>query len=229
MGIARRGESAEAYRASPIYTKGSLKGTSMKDNFCVYKHTTPCGKVYIGITCQAVSARWKGGKGYKNNPHFWRAICLYGWDNIKHEIILDGVSKSTAYRVEVELIKQYNSNDPLHGYNITSGGDGVVGICHTNATKRRMSAAHKGIKHSAEHIKHIKESHKGFSGLHHSEASKKRISNALKKRVRNITTKEEFDGAIDAAKQYNVKLQTITAACRGVQKTAVGCVWEYIE
>ena len=43
----------------------------MQNNFCVYKHTCPNGKVYIGITCQNPIKRWKGGSGYKNNKHFY--------------------------------------------------------------------------------------------------------------------------------------------------------------
>lgn len=43
-------------------------------NFIVYKHTSPSGKVYIGITMQAPSERFKYGNGYKDNEYFWRAI-----------------------------------------------------------------------------------------------------------------------------------------------------------
>lgn len=32
--------------------------------YIVYKHTTPCGKVYIGITSKTPSQRWQNGKGY---------------------------------------------------------------------------------------------------------------------------------------------------------------------
>lgn len=35
--------------------------------YTVYKHTTPSGKVYIGITKQKPWQRWNNGNGYKNN------------------------------------------------------------------------------------------------------------------------------------------------------------------
>lgn len=33
----------------------------MNDNFKVYKHTSPDGKVYIGLTGVDVEARWQAG------------------------------------------------------------------------------------------------------------------------------------------------------------------------
>lgn len=61
--------------------------------YTVYKHTTPSGKVYIGITGRAVEKRWENGSGYKSNKYFYSAIKKYGWDNIKHEIVCTGLSK----------------------------------------------------------------------------------------------------------------------------------------
>ena len=56
--------------------------------FIVYKHTSPNGKVYIGMTCLKPIQRWKkDGSGYKRNTHFWGAIQKYGWENFKHEIL----------------------------------------------------------------------------------------------------------------------------------------------
>lgn len=34
-------------------------------SYTVYKHTSPSGKVYIGITCRKPEYRWNHGKGYK--------------------------------------------------------------------------------------------------------------------------------------------------------------------
>ena len=34
-------------------------------NFIVYKHTSPNGKVYIGITKQNPKQRWGNGSGYR--------------------------------------------------------------------------------------------------------------------------------------------------------------------
>ena len=51
-------------------------------NYCVYKHTTPNNKVYIGITCKDPNSRWRNGEGYATQKYFYKAIKKYGWDNI---------------------------------------------------------------------------------------------------------------------------------------------------
>ena len=77
------------------------------NNYTVYKHTAPHGKVYVGITSQNPVRRWRpDGSGYMQNFHFWNAIKLYGWDSFQHEIIASGLSKSEAFNLEVELIKK---------------------------------------------------------------------------------------------------------------------------
>lgn len=35
----------------------------MVNKWTVYRHTSPSGKVYIGITSQNVERRWNSGKG----------------------------------------------------------------------------------------------------------------------------------------------------------------------
>lgn len=42
--------------------------------YCVYKHTGPTGKVYIGITKRNPQKRWNSGRGYESNRYFFRAI-----------------------------------------------------------------------------------------------------------------------------------------------------------
>lgn len=92
------------------------------DKFCVYKHTSPSGKVYIGITSQKPESRWgTGGCGYEGNRHFWNAIQKYGWDNFQHEILYEKLSKETAVCLESSLIHEYHATDVRFGYNNISG------------------------------------------------------------------------------------------------------------
>ena len=76
--------------------------------YTVYKHTSPSGKVYIGITCRKPEYRWNHGRGYKeiDQPLFYRAIKKYGWDNITHEILYSGLQEKDAKNLEISLIKQ---------------------------------------------------------------------------------------------------------------------------
>ena len=90
------------------------------NNYTVYKHTFPNGKVYIGITCQKVYKRW--GNKYANAPFMKNAIQKYGWENVKHEILFENLTQEEAEQKEIELIAQYKSNQREFGYNIANGG-----------------------------------------------------------------------------------------------------------
>ena len=92
----------------------------MDNNYCVYVHTFPNDKVYVGITCQKTKERWGyNGSGYKCQP-VYKAIKQYVWDNIEHDVICENVSRETAQKKEKELIKKYDSIN--NGYNVSPGG-----------------------------------------------------------------------------------------------------------
>lgn len=114
-------------------------------NYTVYRNISPCGKVYVGITRLSLRDRWgNGGCRYRRCKLFYRAIQKYGWDNIVHDIILSGVSKSEAIYTERYLIKWYK----LHGisYNITDGGESTKGIHMPQGAKERISRRLKEIQ-----------------------------------------------------------------------------------
>lgn len=150
--------------------------------YTVYKHTTPCGKVYIGITSKKPCKRWNGGLGYLNNDHFYRAILKYGWDNIQHEILFTHLTKEEAEKTEIELIALYRSDQKEYGYNIQHGGSSNGK--HADETKEKISKANKGRMpwiygghHSEETKKKISDFHKGS---HLPENTRKKISESLK-------------------------------------------------
>lgn len=84
-------------------------------------HEAPNGKRYIGITKQVPEDRWQRGRGYKS-IYFHNAIIKYGWDNIEHHILGEGLTKQEACRLEKEYISKYKSNKRAYGYNINPGG-----------------------------------------------------------------------------------------------------------
>lgn len=93
----------------------------MEENYCIYKHTSPSGKVYIGIT-KNVNKRWgNNGIGYKLQRKFWNAIQKYGWDNFNHEIIEGNLTLEQACSGEEIYIQIYDSI--RNGYNIYPGGN----------------------------------------------------------------------------------------------------------
>ena len=71
---------------------------------CIYKHTFPNGAVYIGKTDMNPEDRWLNGWGYKNCPLMFNAIIKYGWDNVKHEILYDNLTKEEAAEIEIAQI-----------------------------------------------------------------------------------------------------------------------------
>lgn len=87
---------------------------------CLYKHTFPDGKVYIGQTLSGnTEKRWNNGHGYKGQAKIFAAIIKYGWDNISHEVILDGIPDEAIDAYETLFIHEYNSD--IDGYNTASG------------------------------------------------------------------------------------------------------------
>ena len=99
--------------------------------FCVYVHIFPNGKRYIGITSKRPNDRWERGSGYRDSLPMRNAINKYGWDNIEHIILFDGLTQEEACKKEVELIEKYKTNihkyGNQYGYNLTDGGEGTTG------------------------------------------------------------------------------------------------------
>ena len=122
--------------------------------FCVYTHTSPSGKVYVGITSN-IKVRWRNdGQYYKTyNSIFKNAINKYGWDNFKHEIILEDISKSEADYAEKYFIRWYKIHKM--SYNITDGGEGKLGIHHSEETKKKISESGKASQRNVDKQKHI--------------------------------------------------------------------------
>ena len=153
------------------------------NNYCVYRHTSPSGKVYIGITSQKPQDRWDSGHGYKANRHFSNAIKKYGWSNIAHDVLFEGLSQKEAEGKEVELIALYNSSDRKYGYNIALGGR-VHNV--SEETRMKLSASHKGKKLSQAQRAKMSESRRGekhpMYGKHHTEESRRKMSEAHKGR-----------------------------------------------
>lgn len=153
-------------------------------NYCVYIHTFPNNKRYIGITSQDVSKRWCNGLNYKKTHQIrmYNAINKYKWKNIKHEILFSNLTKEQAEEKEIELIKQYKTTNHKYGYNISNGGNGNGK--HSESTKTKISnslkghvSANKGKPMSEEQKLKLSNKRKGFK---FSEDSKLKMSESRK-------------------------------------------------
>lgn len=224
----------------------------MNQDYKVYVHIFPNGKRYVGITGQKVERRWRKGLGYSANVRLTRAFKKYGWDSVRHEILLTGLSLEEAAEAEKNLIAEWDLLNENVGYNLAPGG-----ICsvHTEETKKKIGAASKGRKHSNEFKSWISEKNRGENnymyGRTHSEETKHKISEAKKgKGIKpnegkfggdhpaaksiaaiNIDTgnvEMTFRSIVEASKQMGVCKSCLQAALHGKQRTSCGYRWEYV-
>ena len=92
-----------------------------KDEWCVYMHTSPEGKSYIGQSKRPKARYGKDGSGYVNCAKFWQAIQQFGWENFTHTIIESGIpSQEEALQRERHWIAFYDTYN--NGYNANEGG-----------------------------------------------------------------------------------------------------------
>lgn len=144
----------------------------MKDNYKIYIHIFPNGKVYIGITKMPIAKRFLNGNGYRNNKYMENAIKKYGWENVRHEILYEGLTKEEAEQKEIKLISEYKSNQKDFGYNIENGGNSTGKL--SEETKLKLSLLNKGK---------LLGNKNGMFGKHHTEETKEKIRQALKGRT----------------------------------------------
>jgi group I intron endonuclease len=131
------------------------------------------GKVYVGF---ATNFKRRMSEHLKNSENLdytiYRAIRKHGKANFSSEIIyqsLDGVHCKNV--MEKHFISEYDSYH--NGYNETMGGDGILGLKHTEESKNKMrkplseshknnlSVSHSGKILSLEHKQNISKSIKG--------------------------------------------------------------------
>ena len=199
--------------------------------YCVYMHTAPNGKVYIGITGKNPLYRWQRGHGYRNNTYFTNAIVKYGWDNFKHEILFDGLSKEEAGKIESELILKHKSNNPEFGYNILAGGQlSRTGIPCTDEHKQKTSHSLMGHWVSEETKEKIRNARarQTFFGI------RRKASGRENNKAHSVNQYDEFGNLIrsfetvsEAAKYNSVCHQSISDCCNGKLKRVKGFVFVY--
>lgn len=112
--------------------------------YSLYVHVNKTNhKAYFGITSRKPEARWANGRGYIQNAHFYSAIKKYGWDGFNHVVIRTGMTKEEACERERACIADFDTANPLSGYNNDLGGfaNGKM----SEATKRKLSESHKRL------------------------------------------------------------------------------------
>lgn len=207
----------------------------MEKLYTVYRHVCPNGKCYVGITSQSVNSRWHNGKGYDTQV-FGRAIKKYGWENITHEILFDGLTLDEAYEKEIEMISFYKSFDSKYGYNASLGGAGASGHVVSDETREKMrehSAKMWADPKMREHLtKHLVELAKANVGRKMPENAKRKTAEALSISVlqydKKLNLVARYPSLMDAAKSFGKSENTlICKVCKEKSKTAYGYYWRY--
>lgn len=113
-----------------------MKQSNEKGEYIIYMYTFPNGKRYIGKTSQTLQKR-QGSKAewsnYEDCPAVFHAINKYKPENIKQEILAQGImTQNESSELEKHYIALYKTNcnryrNPTYGYNLTDGGEGSSG------------------------------------------------------------------------------------------------------
>ena len=206
-------------------------------NYCVYVHTSPNGKMYIGQTGLKPEKRWgKNGSYYlkkkKNGEYvqrvFAHAILKYGWDNFEHEIIASNLTKEEADNFEKLLIEKLNTMDSQYGYNLREGGSrGSL----SEEARKKLSELNKGKKHSEEAKVKMSESRKGRPL---SDKAREALEESRKRyKIVQYSLEGEFikiwDSISDAGRELEIDISSIAKCCKGFYRNAGGFIWKYFE
>lgn len=227
--------------------------------YSVYKHTTPSNKVYIGITKMKPVKRWRAGMGYSKQPRFFNAILKYGWDNIEHEVLFQGLTREEAEAKEVELIAFYKSDQRKYGYNIDHGGRSNRMSAETREKLRNANLGKHHAPETCEKFKKIQsdrwkdeayrrnmvEKRLGKTPWNKGKTTspeareKQRLAKLGKhmgsdhwnaKKVINLDTGKVYNSFGEIARELNIKNGShILEVCKGKKKSAYGFRWAYFK
>lgn len=151
----------------------------------IYKITSPTNKIYIGQSknCHRRLKAYKNGY-FKGQVKLDNSIKKHGWDSHSFEIIHCCKILELDYW-EKYYIELYNTFETYHGLNLQKGGHNG---CHSEETRRKISASNMGKKMSEESKIKIslskKGKNKGVKKPPISDETKLKMSLSSKKRVR---------------------------------------------
>jgi len=206
---------------------------------------------YIGIGSDDKYQR-ANSKTHRNNH--W--LSIVDKTDYRVEILIDDISYDYAKEKEIEFIDIYKrTEDKGTLCNITKGGDGVLGLKHTEEARRKMgepnknkvisechrkiiSEFHKGKKHSEE--TKLKMSQKALGENNHmygknvSEETKQKMISSAKRGEDNFSSKLKTEDVLDIRRLSNEGMsQRKLAKQFDIAKSSIACIikritWKHI-
>lgn len=199
-----------------------IKMIDEKKIYKVYKHISPDGKIYIGVSKNPYQ-RWKSGTGYKDSLLFDKAIKKYGWNNIQHIIAKGTYTQRRAYELEKKLIAKYKSNDKKFGYNMTAGGLGRFGLKYTEQEIKTLCDAQR--KRRSEN-KVSEETKEKIKTARQKWVSENKVSDETKEKLSISHTGKKFSDATKAKMANSQKIcwaKRKEDACKSLERRQSYC------
>jgi group I intron endonuclease len=110
--------------------------------YAIYVITnTVNAKQYVGIAAD-LERRWKRHRNANEGQLIHKAIKKYGIDAFVFTHVADAFDAESAKMIERMLIVEHNTKMP-HGYNMTDGGDGTMGMVKTEEHKQKLRDSNK--------------------------------------------------------------------------------------
>jgi len=156
-------------------------------SFYIYEHLRNDTKIpfYIG--------KGNGKRAFKtiNRNALWHKVVAES-NGFFVNILINDIDEELALLAEREAIDVYKKRN-ISLVNLTSGGQGVSGLKHSEQTKLKFSKIHKGKTISDDVRKRISKGMKGVNvGRPISEAQKRQISKTLSGRKASPETIEKM-------------------------------------
>ncbi len=161
------------------------------------------GKAYIGIARRGVARRWAEhtqDSRRASKQALYCAIRKYGIGAFSIQPLASPLTPEALFDLEKLLITQFKTKAPF-GYNLTDGGDGVAGV--SAEIRELMSKVMTGRKHTLE--------------------TRRKISEAGRRRVCSASQKEKTGNAMRGRKlslEHRMKLSLAKIGKKRIPRTA---------
>ena len=183
----------------------------------VYSLLFPNGKRYIGMS---TNVKDRCRPSHYRTQKVFNQIVMYGWKNIKIEVLADNLSREKAKEKEIEFIKYFKTTNIRYGYN-----------------------EDLGVKHSDNHILSSTKNRRSyigeqnpFYGKHLNEEAKKKIvenrrdyhlgNNPKAKKIYCYNNDKIYSSIKEASLELNISEPMIIGVIKGKYTSTKGYYFE---